>query len=146
MKNYRKATVLTVFLTVMVISLILLSSVSSFDSELPYCQGGDEELIICFGDEELTFLAGITPSVPVVGAGGGAPIEPEVIEPEIEVVEKKLIDWVLIILCALLCFILFLLIFRKKKCEYCKQRHWKKNMKKYGKKWYCRNCYSKLSK
>ena len=124
--------------------MFLISSISALDAELPSCQGGDEELIICFGDEGLTWLAGLLPSV---GGGGGGSIEPIVEKPEIPVVvEKKIIDWVLISLCVILCFILCLLIFRKKKCSRCGKRFRKRDMKKYNNKWYCKSCYGKLRK
>ena len=63
--------------------ILLISSVSAFDAELPYCQGGDGELIICFGDEELTFLAGL-PGAEAPTGGPGAGVEPTPTELEYE--------------------------------------------------------------
>lgn len=45
---------------ILILSIFLvLPLFSALDPQLPYCQGGDSELIICFGDSELTFLAGL---------------------------------------------------------------------------------------
>jgi len=116
-------------LLALLVGIFLISFISPLDEQLPQVCGGDDQLIIaCIGDEQLTFLAGLEPSVGGPGGGGGGAIV-NITEEEVPpVIVKKVIDWVLATLCAILCFILFLLIFRKKKCEKCKKRYWAAGM------------------
>ncbi len=140
-------------LLILFFGIFLMSFISSLDVQQPQICGGDEELLIgCIGDDELIFLSGIgLPEDYGSGSGAGAahttieeeiPEEIELEEPPFEeVVKEWLKKWWWIIL--LLCFVIFLC--RKKKCEGCKKRFLKKDLKKYKGYFYCRNCYEKVN-
>jgi len=62
-------------ISIIILGMFLISFVSSFsDNQLPQACGGDGELIIaCFGDEQLTWLAGLLPNESLfTGFGMGA--------------------------------------------------------------------------
>lgn len=67
-------------LIILFLGIFLISLASSFDEYLPSCYGGDEELILCFGDNETIFIGD---EVPAPGGGpGGAGVDHLTTPPE----------------------------------------------------------------
>ncbi len=116
------------------IGIFLISSISALDRELPQACGGDDQLIIpCFGDDELTWLAGLPPEEAPAGGPGAGPgpaleelvlVEEEIVEPKVTFLYSiisffgiELEDLMLLVVMILIMFILLFIIFYKRRKE-----------------------------
>lgn len=151
---------------IFLILLINLNLVLSLDSSTPLICGGDAQtLVVCLGDESLTFL-GL--DVPEGGEGfGGTPgveethTEPEptppiILEPFLlfGIIDISFLKdyglgpedlWLIygVLVIFILCLCLWL---RKRKCDKCKKRFRYKDLTKYKNKYYCDKCLAKMEK